>query len=150
MALDLSHPDTGDDVTQRIRLILVSLILATSAQAQPEPAPPEAPVELEEAEAPLPSPDGVAAEDEIVITGTRIRAKSAFGNAAPVAVIDRKQLERTGAANVADALQYMTAAQGNATASLGAGGGAAGVNLRGLGAGATLLLVNSRRTNRRW
>jgi iron complex outermembrane recepter protein len=162
-------------VTQRIRLILVLLFLATSAHAQPspeptspvdpesalepEPAPPEAlespaepepPVEFEEAEAPLPSPEGdgaIAPEDEIIITGTRIRAKSAFGNAAPVAVIDRKQLERSGAANVADALQYMTAAQGNATASLGAGGGAAGVNLRGLGAGATLLLVNGRRTN---
>lgn len=101
----------------------------------------EAPAEAEAgaAEAPAEAPVELNREDEdIVVTGTRIKQTS-FSNASPVEVIGRKQFEQTGVSTLAQALQYLTVSQGSATN--------ATVNLRGLGAGATLVLVNGRRMN---
>ena len=82
-------------------------------------------------------------------TGTRI--KTAFSRVAPVDIIDRKQLARTGASNLADTGQFLSAAQGagiQGGAGLGAANASASqINLRGLGAGTTLLLINGRRVN---
>lgn len=86
--------------------------------------------------------------DEIIVTGTRIRRSSAFEPSAPVEVIDREQLEYSGATNLADVVQYLTVAQGSGSQGApGLGAGTVQVNLRGLGAGATLLLLNGRRVN---
>ncbi|HET6335661.1 MAG TPA: TonB-dependent receptor [Polyangiales bacterium] len=97
----------------------------------------------------------VAAEpesrDEIVVTGSRIR-RTKFSASAPVEVVDRAQIERTGATNLADVVQNLTTSQGNGsqgglTQSGIAAQGTVTVNLRGLGEGATLLLINGRRVN---
>jgi iron complex outermembrane recepter protein len=90
---------------------------------------------------------------DMVVTGTRIRpTSSSFGPSAPVAVIDRKQLEQSGVQNLPSLVQYLTSTQG--TGMIGttnynsaAGQAASAINLRGLGAGATLLLLNGRRMN---
>jgi iron complex outermembrane recepter protein len=84
-------------------------------------------------------------EDDIVVTGTRIRQTS-FSNAAPVEVVSRKQLEQSGISNLADVVQFLTASQGVGVGALASGTGQS-VNLRGLGTGATLVLVNGRRLN---
>lgn len=84
-------------------------------------------------------------EDEIVVTGTRIKRKTAFAPSAPVDVIDRKQLEYRGAANLSELVQYLSVAQGSGYDGDAAGAGTASINLRGLGAGATLVLINGRR-----
>jgi outer membrane receptor for ferrienterochelin and colicin len=84
---------------------------------------------------------------EILVTGTRIKRSQSFAPSAPVEVIDRKQLEYSGATNLADVVQYLTVAQGQGSQGGSAAGPATAVDLRGLGAGATLVLINGRRTN---
>ena len=83
---------------------------------------------------------------EMVVTGSRLKHVSSFSPAAPVQVMDRKELEATGATNVADVVAYLTVAQG--AGFQGAGNqsyGSVSINLRGLGEGATLVLLNGRR-----
>jgi iron complex outermembrane recepter protein len=97
-----------------------------------------------------------AAEDpdatEMIVTGSRIKRSATLAASAPVEILDRKAIERTGASNVADLVQMLSAAPGSGFQGGGspgsAGGGAYGasmINLRGLGAAATLVLVNGRR-----
>ena len=113
----------------------------------PPPPPPEASVEAA-VDIPPPPPEEPPAEaapppassdDEIIVTGTRIKRSQTFVSSAPVEVIDRKQLEFIGANNLADVVSYLTIAPGSVL------GGAVTVNLRGLGGGATLVLLNGRR-----
>lgn len=92
-----------------------------------------------------------SSSDEIVVTGSRIR-RTKFAASAPVEVVDRAQLERTGATNLGDVIQDITTSQGsgsqgNMTQNGIAASGTVTVNLRGLGEGATLVLVNGRRVN---
>jgi iron complex outermembrane receptor protein len=98
-------------------------------------------------EAPAPPPPSASSEDEVIVTGTRIKRSQSFAAAAPVEVIDRKQLEYSGATTMADVVQHLTVAQGQGAAGGSANGPATSVDLRGLGAGATLVLINGRRTN---
>lgn len=93
----------------------------------------------------------VASGEEMVVIGSRLK-RSKFAASAAIEVVDRAQLERSGATNLADVVQNMTASQGTgAQANLTQGGiptgGVVMVNLRGLGEGATLLLINGRRVN---
>lgn len=91
--------------------------------------------------------------DEVVITGTLIRGAPA--NTSPVVQFDRKAIDDQGHANVADMLAHLPQNFGGAatatSAVLGSDGrgtndlAASGVNLRGLGPAATLVLVNGRR-----
>lgn len=94
-----------------------------------------------------------ATVEEVVVTGTLLRGPSQTFS--PVTVIRRGDLDRTGRGTVAEALVALPQNYaGSATpATLLAGtdpaqsnsGFATGVNLRGLGADATLVLVNGRR-----
>jgi iron complex outermembrane recepter protein len=93
----------------------------------------------------VPEPEPSAGK-EMVVTGSRIRQISAFSPAAPVQVIDRKELEQTGATNIADVVTYLTVSQGSGFQGAGSLSiGAVSINLRGLGEGATLVLLNGRR-----
>lgn len=136
------------------------------AGAQPEPgaadavaeppaeAPAEATAEADLVESTTASEaaidSGQGDNGTIVVTGSRLRSRT-FGSSVPVDVIDQKQLEKAGAKNLADVVQYMVGSQGTG-AQGNSGGGISGatttaVNLRGLGAGATLVLLNGRRLN---
>lgn len=91
---------------------------------------------------------GAAELDTIEVVGSRIR-RTRLEGPAPVVVITREDIRREGYQTVADALQTLTQ---NTTASftgdLGVGGfspNAQVVNLRNLGPGYTLTLVNGRR-----
>jgi iron complex outermembrane receptor protein len=110
---------------------------AEGAPAVEEAAPEEA---AEPKAAPAPSTG-----DEIIVTGSRIKRSSAFGASAPVEIIDRKQLEYSGATNLADVVQYLTVSQGAGFQGGVGGPGTVSINLRGLGQGATLVLLNGRR-----
>ena len=80
------------------------------------------------------------------MTGSRIKQVSSFSPAAPVQVMDRKELEQTGATNVADVVTYLTVSQGSGFQGAGSQSyNTVSVNLRGLGEGATLVLLNGRR-----
>ena len=86
-----------------------------------------------------------AALEEIVITGSRIAAPNQV-SISPVIAISNVEIEQSGATRVEDLLNRLPqvfAAQGS-TVSNGADG-TAQVNLRGLGAQRTLVLINGRR-----
>ncbi len=104
------------------------------------------------------SGEGQAAEaavelEEVVVTGTLLKTSGEL--ASPVVVLNRDDLDRRGLGTVAETLKDLPqnyAGAANPTASLAgvdsAGSNsvfATGVNLRGLGPDATLVLVNGRR-----
>lgn len=101
-----------------------------------------------------PRPDALSqAPDAIVVTGSHIRGRNA--TASPLLTLDRDALDRTGRTTVADALAAlpqnfpgMATEQSALTLADGSGNNASlatGINLRGLGSDATLVLVNGRR-----
>ena len=72
--------------------------------------------------------------------------RTSFNASAPVEVITRDQLEYSGAQNMSDVIQYLTAASGSDFNGRGQGTwGISQINLRGLGPQATLILINGRR-----
>lgn len=90
------------------------------------------------------------AEEEIVVTGTSTRGVGR--DVAPVTVLDRDYIDSTGVSSAADLIQGLpqnfSQANRSAVAVPGSNdGGTQGsaVNLRGIGEGATLVLVNGRR-----
>jgi outer membrane receptor protein involved in Fe transport len=115
------------------------------APAAPDQATPE---EQAAAEAPI-EPVADTGQPDIIVTGSRIR--TSFGATVPVDVVSRKQLQQSGINNLADVVQFLAVTQGTGiqgTNTQGPSGStASGINLRGLGPGATLLLLNGRRLN---
>ena len=88
-------------------------------------------------------------DDEIVTTGTRIAGGSP---ASPILQISRAEIDARGLSSVDDILRYIPQNQSSLTSggvsTLSTGGftgGVSTVNLRGLGEGSTLVLVNGKR-----
>nr|WP_293976708.1 TonB-dependent receptor [Sphingomonas sp.] len=118
-----------------------------------DPLPAPDPIATEASEGTMRSQELAANPSEIVVTGTHIRGPSP--GTAPVTRIDRDDLTRNGHATVGRALQALpgnfggTATEQSALSATDTTGTnaslATGVNLRGLGAGATLVLVNGQR-----
>jgi outer membrane receptor protein involved in Fe transport len=84
--------------------------------------------------------------EEVVVTGSRL-PQVGLQSAAPVTVLDRSEIEATGATSVGELLRELPVATASTsdTASRG-NGGSATVALRGLSAVNTLVLINGRRT----
>ena len=86
--------------------------------------------------------------ERVEITGSNIRRADAE-TASPVQVISKKEIDQAGKGTVAEYLQTLTAdGQGSVPFTYGrgfSGATAAGISLRGLGANATLVLINGRR-----
>jgi len=85
--------------------------------------------------------------DRVTVTGSNI-PRTDTETPSPVQVITRQEIDRTGKGNVAEYLQTLTAdGAGSIPKTFGNGfaGGGAGISLRGLGAGSTLVLLNGRR-----
>ncbi len=114
--------------------------VAEPAPAQPAPETPTEPVEQ-----PVGGKKKRSAEETITVTGSRIRRKD-LTSQAPITVLTKEQFQQSGKASLGDFLQSLPE-QGNATNTMvnNAGTGATRVNLRGLGANRTLVLVNGRR-----
>ncbi len=85
--------------------------------------------------------------DSMVVTGTNIKGVD-LENAHPVTVISREELLATGVSDVGDILQRLPAFTGSpiGTRTNNGGNGAVTVDLRGIGAGRTLVLINGKRT----
>jgi len=84
-------------------------------------------------------------DEEIVVTGSRIAKKDFISNS-PVATVSAIQFERTGAINTENLLNTLPqTVPGLDRTSNNPGNGTATVDLRGLGANRTLVLVNGRR-----
>lgn len=85
--------------------------------------------------------------ERVEVTGTNIK-RSDVETAAPVTIITREEIARSGKQNIAEVVQTVSANnQGSIPASFTSGfaAGSAGISLRGLGVNATLVLVNGRR-----
>lgn len=87
--------------------------------------------------------------ETVTVTGSFIRRIDAE-TALPVTTLSREQLDMTGGSTLSDALAYLPQSAGfdNAETSTGpnaARGDAASINLRGIGSGNTLVLLNGRR-----
>ncbi len=86
--------------------------------------------------------------ERITITGSNIR-RTDQETVAPVEIITREQIERTGQPTVADVLRNIPANLGGSFSesfSNSFAPGASGISLRGLGQKTTLVLINGRRT----
>ncbi|SHH27537.1 TonB-dependent receptor [Ferrimonas marina] len=84
--------------------------------------------------------------ERIEVTGSRI-ARADMETASPVTVIDASAIQNVGATSIDEVLQRITAASGamtNPGINNGSGGNAR-IDLRGLGANRTLVLINGRR-----
>lgn len=146
-----------------------ALLVATPAFAQPANQPPTPPAdqtptttEQQQARqaipttvAPTPPANGntaVTDQNQIVVTGTRIRQPE-FTSVDPVTSIDPEIARQEGKLDTAETLQSSPIAAGSAqvTAAISAnlvtngGPGAQTIDLRGLGANRTLVLLNGRR-----
>lgn len=86
--------------------------------------------------------------EEVVVTGTYIKRRS-FEGPSPVRVLDRSDLEAEGVPVIADVVKNLTINTGsefnNDSNTQNQSSGTAQMNLRGLGLGSTLVLVNGRR-----
>jgi outer membrane receptor protein involved in Fe transport len=83
--------------------------------------------------------------EEVVVTGSRI-ARSDFTSTSPIATIGAEEFSLSGSVNVEQVLaQLPQTIPGFGGSSNNPGNGTATVNLRGLGAGRTMVLVNGRR-----
>ena len=134
--------------------VSVAALIASPAAAQtiPETAPPEEQVDVP-ASPNVPQVEGSEETGPIVVTGSRIRSVTPFNSPDPVTVIDPALAAREGKFDMASTLQSSPIAAGSTqiTSALSSnfvtngGPGAQTVDLRGLGANRTLVLLNSRR-----
>lgn len=116
-----------------------ALAQAVNEQAAAAPAP---------GEVAKPAPED---EGNIVVTGSRI-VRDGYSAPTPVSVISTEELNREAPANISDFVNTLPSIHGSSTpattnGSLSNGGaGIASVNLRGLGAGRTLVLFDGQRS----
>lgn len=145
-AQDSEPPSTngGEGASETAEPEAPSEAPAPPPEAPPEPPPPAEPLSAEGATPPAePAPK---AEEVMVVTGSRIKRNS-FDTPTPVQVVDREQIARTGATNMADLIRILTSNSGSES-NFGLGNGSTGssqFNLRGLGIANTLVLLNGRR-----
>ena len=106
------------------------------------------------AQAQAPAPAGQSAQnelEEVVITGTRI-VRDGYQAPTPLAVVDVAALESSSTSNIADFVNTMPVFAGSSTpssTSVNVSAGTSGVNalnLRGLGTGRTLVLLDGQRS----
>lgn len=142
--------DIARGSSSRLALIaaLPALMLAPPLHAQDTPplTPSQPRTTAEEAGPQAPVP---AEEEAIIITGSNIRGASDSG-AIAVSTIQEEQIESFGASSTGEVMEYIAQAGSAEINSAADGpndarGDVATVNLRGLGTGNTLLLLNGRR-----
>nr|MBP9536343.1 TonB-dependent receptor plug domain-containing protein [Pseudoxanthomonas sp.] len=105
----------------------------------------------QDAAPPAPEPSsGTTTLDKVSVTGSRIKRAQIEGPS-PVTVITAEQMRQEGFVTVAEAIDSIAQNTGSVQNDFNAAGGftpnASPVNLRGLGPGRTLLLINGRRAN---
>ena len=84
--------------------------------------------------------------EEVIVTGSRIISQDGFGQTSPVAVVGMEDINSTGLIRVEEVLNSLPQIEASNVAfdSNGASG-TASIDLRGLGANRTLVLINGRR-----
>ena len=132
-----SNPLVNNAVRQILNRAMVSGAVAAACGASPAQAQ----------QAPAATPTEGPELQEVVVTGSRIRRVDAE-TANPVLVIDQQTIQESGITQVGDLLQRIPSVSGSATnPNVNNGGGFAEstIELRGLDAKRTLILVDGRR-----
>ena len=135
----------------RAGVSLGALLVSGAALAQSSVAPPDV------AQTPATTAQEPAAEEAIIITGSRIR-RDPLSQDSPVTFVDRSDIDKTGLNSINDVLQRLPSAGGGLNGKFnnsgnfgnppdggGVGAGAAEIDLRYLGAKRTLVLVDGLR-----
>lgn len=119
------------------------VVTIVQAQAANTPAPRPAPQPQAAAPVATPQPTELSS---VQVVGSRIK-RSEIEGPSPVTVITAEQMEIEGAATVFEALENMVIATGSVETELSGGfsANAHPLNLRGMGPGRSLLLINGRR-----
>ncbi|WP_407736747.1 TonB-dependent receptor domain-containing protein [Hyalangium sp.] len=132
-----AQPNAATPVQQPVEATQPNPAQKPSAQPKAQPKAAAKPAQEE------PPPEEYV--EEMVVTGSRIPRKE-LTTAAPVTVLDRTQIEKTGKTSIGEILQNLPE-QSNATNTQvnNGGSGETRVNLRGLGTARTLVLLNGRR-----
>lgn len=135
-------------MTVRTRLLTSTLLFGMAAIATPAIAQVGSPANSTDTsatgDAQIDTPDDQNAT-EVVVTGSRI-ARRELESAAPVAVVKQEEFALSGTVNVESVINSLPQAVPAVTsASNNPGGGVATLDLRGLGANRSLVLVNGRR-----
>ncbi len=91
------------------------------------------------------------AVEEVIVTGTFIRRRDSFDTASPIDIMDSMDIAERGTPNLGEVIRNQTYNQGtftvtNILANAPQGGATPEANFRGLGSGATLTLLDGRRT----
>ncbi|RYD63420.1 MAG: TonB-dependent receptor, partial [Sphingomonadales bacterium] len=127
----------------RLRMLATGTALAALAITLPAHAQDALPT--------APASEDTAPEQEVVVVGTQIKGKD-ITTALPVSVIDRAQIDATGALSGDDLIRSIPQAgdvtfneSNNPQTSNAARGDVNSINLRNLGVGNTLVLLNGRR-----
>ncbi len=131
----------------RSRLLCTTLVAGVTITAIPALAQVGTPSGLQEEQVSTESGNEAAAGDEVVITGSRIRRQD-LTSSSPVSVTAREEFTLSGAVNVesvVNQLPQVLPSAGGTSFSNNPGSGASTLDLRGLGATRTLVLVNGRR-----
>lgn len=140
----------------RLKAILLASVIGgvpTMLHAQPvAPAPTNDAEQAAAAQPPAPEAEPEAPQsEEIVVVGSQIRG-SRITEALPVTVLDRRQIDASGALTGDDLIRSIPQmgdvafnASNNPQTSNAARGDVNSINLRNLGAGNTLVLLNGRR-----
>lgn len=135
-----SVPAYRRNLLARSLALALVLPMATSAFAQDTDAD-------EDAEETTTTADGTKTLDAVTVVGSRIK-RSEIEGPSPVTVISAEQIEREGFVSVYDALSTLTQTTGSIQNELTQSGftpNAQVLNLRGLGPGRVLTLINGRR-----
>jgi len=86
--------------------------------------------------------------EEVIVTGTFIRRSEGFQSASPLTQISLEDIQAQGTPNMGDVIHNLSFNQGSSVSSNitpGSGATTTAINIRGLGAGATLNLVDGKR-----
>ena len=117
----------------------------TVSQPSPETMQDDVPVESTPTESRLEEPATGETRQEVIVTGSRISRRD-LDTTAPVAVVQDEEFQLSGATNVEQVINTLPQVVPGSTAfNNNPGGGVATLQLRGLGAGRTAVLVNGRR-----
>jgi len=134
-----------------LALAVAWLVLPAPALAQESDAPaaPAATVPADPAATAAPSADAAPSSGEIVVTGSRI-ARTGFAAPTPVTTVGRDRLNDLAASNIGEVLNQLPSFRASSSPSAtqtnpGNTVGSRVLELRGLGAPRTLVLVNGRR-----
>ena len=124
------HAVSLANLTPRLTLLSFGLLLAMPAMAQETPPPTQEAVQL----------------DTVQVLGSRAKGRTAAETAAPVDVINREQLERTGAQEIGQILQMLEPSFNFSRTTISDGTDILRpATLRSLGPDQVLVLVNGKR-----